>query len=193
LTIAFSVVKRHGGAITVKSQLEGGTSVEIVLPACRSLAVKNLESVPTTHTGKGRVLVLDDEDPVRRIVATMLGSMGYSVFGASSGVEAIKAFQDAAQGDDRFRALVLDLTIPGGMGGKEVAEAIRKIDADVPMFVSSGYSEDPIVAHPREFGFSASISKPFTKADLIGLFERYLGDSRLPNERPPSSSPTAAG
>ena len=177
----------------VKSEPEEGTSVEIVLPACRNPALKNLRSIPTTHKNTGRVLVLDDEESVRRIVATMLGSMGYSVFSASSGAEAIKAFQDAAHGDDPFRALVLDLTIPGGIGGREVADEIRKTDVDVPIFVSSGYSEDPIVAHPREFGFSASISKPFTKADLAGLFDRYLGDSGLPRDGPPSLRAAFAG
>jgi len=175
LAISHSIITRHGGAIDVKSELGKGTIFTIYLPACQKPYVETPENGSIKHTGTGRILVLDDELPLRELMSLMLESFGYSVIGKENGKAAFEAFLEAKRGTDPFKAVILDLTIPGGMGGKEVAEEIRKIDVKVPLFVASGYAADPIIAQPEEYGFTASISKPFKMVELMEMLEKHMG------------------
>jgi two-component system, cell cycle sensor histidine kinase and response regulator CckA len=103
----------------------------------------------------------------------MIESVGYSVTAKASGSEAVTCFKDAHNTENPFAGAILDLTVPGGHGGSEVAAEIRKIDRNVPIFVASGYAADPIIATPTEYGFTDSISKPFKKNELMEMLEKH--------------------
>ena len=174
LAISHSIITRHGGAIDVRSELGKGTTFTVYLLACDESCAETLDSNPIRHTGTGRILIMDDEGPIRELLSKMLQSFGYSVVAKENGGETIEAFLEGKRNNNPFKAVILDLTIPGEMGGKEVAEEIRQIDKEVPLFVASGYAVDPIIARPGEYGFTASISKPFKMADLMEMLEKHL-------------------
>ena len=114
---------------------------------------------------------MDDEDVVRDMVSAMLATMGYDTACVANAKEAIESFN---LNRETLVALILDLTIPGGPGGKETLQAIRKLDKEIPAFVASGYAEDPVMANPVEYGFNGSICKPFRKAELATLLNAHL-------------------
>jgi CheY-like chemotaxis protein len=174
LAISYSIVNRHEGAISVQSALGKGTTFHVHLPACEEPGPEIPEKAPSGHTGTGRILVMDDDEPVRRLIAKMLGSFGYTVVSKENGRDTLDCFIEETKNGRPFVAMILDLTIPGGMGGKEVAEKIRALDKTLPLFVSSGYAGDPIVARPQDYGFNASISKPYTMAGLMEVLEKHL-------------------
>jgi two-component system, cell cycle sensor histidine kinase and response regulator CckA len=175
LATSYSIVNRHEGAISVQSTLGRGTTFHIHLPACGEPGAENAPPSPVGHTGTGRILVMDDDEPVRRLIARMLHSFGYTVVCRENGTDTLETFVEETKNNRPFVAMILDLTIPGGMGGKEVAEKIRALDKGIPLFVSSGYAGDPIVAHPLDYGFNASISKPYRIAELMEVLEKHLG------------------
>ena len=174
LSISHSIVLRHGGAINVHSTLGKGTTFQVFLPASDEECRDAPRSDARPHRGSGRILVMDDEESVLRMVSRMLQAAGYTVRVTASGREALDSYLQERQAGTPFSAVILDLTIPGGLGGKEVAEAIRRVDGQTPLFVASGYAEDEILAHPGEYGFTASISKPFRAADLVAMLETHV-------------------
>lgn len=128
------------------------------------------------HKGKGTILVMDDEEVIRFILSDMLNSFGYNVITKSNGKEVLEYLSSELKTQTNLAAMIFDLTIPGGVGGKEIIEEIGKLDLYVPVFVTSGYSEDPIMANPQKYGFSASIRKPFRKSDLIKILNENMKD-----------------
>lgn len=122
--------------------------------------------MPASSRGNGRILVMDDEDFIRDVARSMLQGLGYTVETASHGAEALDMFTNAARSGKPFDLVILDLTIPGGMGGKKTKEELRKIAPSLKIIASSGYSDDPVIAHPGEFGFDASIRKPYHREEL---------------------------
>jgi CheY-like chemotaxis protein len=166
LATAYSIVKRHDGAISVDSALGRGTTVSIFLPGSR-LEVPEIPSVRTPPCeGKGRILVMDDEEMVRDVAASLLESMGYLAHAVKDGSEAIDAYLRAMKEGMPFDAAILDLTVPGAMGGKECVRRLLDIDADAKVIVSSGYSQDPILSMYRDYGFSGVIAKPYQMGEL---------------------------
>ena len=117
---------------------------------------------------------MEDEELIREMLLEILTGMGFSIVATRDGEEAFNAFIEAQNQGEPFRAMILDLTIPGGLGGKDTIKRIRKIDQKIPVFVASGYSEDTAVATPELFGFSASIEKPFVISQLAEMLEKYL-------------------
>jgi two-component system cell cycle sensor histidine kinase/response regulator CckA len=118
---------------------------------------------------------MDDEDVVRQSLGMMLETLGYSVLSAMNGAEAVELFFDETYAKRAIAGLVLDLTVPGGMGGKVAAAAIRELNAEIPIFVTSGYADDPVMKDPAGYGFTASICKPFRIVELAAMLERWLG------------------
>jgi PAS domain S-box-containing protein len=175
LAISHSIIIRHEGAITAESEMGKGSTFSLHLPAARGADLESDREEEVCHRGAGSILVMDDEAPVRKLIAKMLESSGYTVTCASNGKETLACFRESVRRGAPFTAVILDLTIPGGMGGKEVAEELRKLNAETPVFVASGYADDLILARPREFGVTASISKPFRRAELMQMLERHLG------------------
>jgi CheY-like chemotaxis protein len=177
LATSYSILNKHGGHIDVESEPGKGTAFHIFLPASEG-NVSNASCFDSvSFRGSGTILVMDDEMVIRDIICEMLRSVGFDAKAAKDGREAIDILR-AEMSEGRVPvAMIFDLTIPGGMGGKEAIGEIRKICADVPVFVSSGYAEDPIMAGPREYGFTDSICKPFKRMSLIKMLKKHLVSS----------------
>ena len=162
LASVYSIVKRHGGTVGVFSTMGVGSCFTVHLPANRYKHVeKESGAGGEMHTGCGKVLVMDDEEFVRNTVAAMLETIGHQVELCCDGREAIASFNEVRGQNTPFAAVILDLTVPGGMGGKEAAKIMREIDEEAVLIVSSGYSSDPVVANYRQYGFNGAIAKPF--------------------------------
>jgi signal transduction histidine kinase/CheY-like chemotaxis protein len=179
LASVYSIIKRHGGTVEVSSVLLVGSSFTIYLPAQPGMCPESevVEKV-VELTGGGRVLVMDDEVFVREIVTEILKYLGYYVESCVDGKEAVERFQRARESNNPFSVVILDLTVPGGMGGKEAAPLILEIDPDAVLIVSSGYSNDPVIANYRHYGFKGVISKPFDTSTLAGELGRLIGGSQ---------------
>jgi len=174
LAICHSILGRHDGWINVESELGRGTTFHVYLPASgASLESPDIRG-SDNHSGNGRFLVMDDADDVREMTASWLQSFGYTPVCFGNGSDAAAAFVAESRASRRFTAMILDLTVPGGWGGKDIIGAIRSTDSDLPVFVASGYAEDPIIADPTAYGFTASIRKPFSGSELARLLNRYL-------------------
>jgi PAS domain S-box-containing protein len=175
LSTCHSIMRRHDGAITAESTPGKGSTFRLYLPAARTPVGDSGRDKPKAmHRGKGAVLVMDDDETVRKVLSAMLASLGYSVETVCDGVAAVELFATQSESGQRFRAVLLDLTVPGGMGGKEAAQVLRTMDGSVPLFVTSGYAEDPVMEDPAPHGFKASLRKPFAMSDLSELFEKYV-------------------
>lgn len=166
LASAQSIITRHGGHITVRSVIGSGTTFEILLPAsAREIATeKGCVSPPAEVDSQHgfSVLVMDDEAIIRDIAQAMLIESGYHVQTCRNGEEAIALYRAAMDGETPYSATIMDLTIPGGMGGREAAQHILEIDPHARLIVSSGYSTDPVMADYKAFGFCATLQKPYT-------------------------------
>jgi signal transduction histidine kinase/CheY-like chemotaxis protein len=178
LASVYSIVKRHGGAVEVSSTLGVGTRFVIHLPASpgkqpEGAGIKESSGL----VGRGRVLVMDDEEIIREIATDILQYVGYVVESCADGREAIERFQAARESKTPFSEVILDLTVPGGMGGKEAASLILEIDPNALLIVSSGYSNDPVVANYRQYGFSGAIPKPFGASTMARELERLIPEA----------------
>ncbi len=162
LATTHTILQSHHGYITVKSTLGAGTTFAIYLPAVDRKITASPEKERELLSGQGTILVMDDEEMVRNIIGRMLGHLGYQVEFAKDGAEAVELFTQAHESGTAFDAVILDLTISGGIGGKETMETLLKIDPQVKAIVSSGYSDDPIMADFQKYGFSGVIAKPYT-------------------------------
>jgi len=173
LATTYSIVKRHDGTILVDSQPGQGTTFTLFFPASPALAIAPATREAPSQYGHGSVLVMDDERALLDVTTKFLSSLGYKVLTACDGQEAIDLFVRTTHGNHDLVAVILDLTVPGGLGGKEAAAAIRQLDSAIPIFVASGYAQDPIMAAPKEHGFTDSLCKPYTRGDLSALLARH--------------------
>ncbi len=149
------------------SQVGKGTTVSIILPSVdHDIASSIPVKVRSEVRQPGRILVMDDEEPIREALSAILADFGYDPISVRNGEEAIDAYRDAISEKRPFGVVIMDLTIRGGMGGKDAAQHILAMDPQAKMIVSSGYSNDPIMAHPEEYGFCDVLPKPFIIADL---------------------------
>ncbi len=178
LASAYSIVARHEGNISAHSEEGQGTVFTVHLPASEHPVAE--AATPAMHVvrGTGRVLVMDDESVVLDVAKRTLAKLGYDVDVAINGKEAIQQFAQAHEGTSPFDAVILDLTIQGGMGGEEVLEHLKKIDPGVRAIVSSGYSDVPIVANPSEHGFCAAVPKPYDVQKLSQVLAEVLTGSQ---------------
>jgi two-component system cell cycle sensor histidine kinase/response regulator CckA len=143
----------------------------------------------TQHPGRVRILLMDDEESVRVIAGRALRAMGYDVDSAVEGREAVDMYRRALARGERYAAVILDLSVQGGMGGMAALADLREIDPGVRAFVCSGYQDDPIMLDYAAHGFSGAIAKPFRHEDLAAAFRQVIGDPRPP-ENPPGDRPT---
>jgi len=175
LSTVFSIIKRHEAFITVESEPEQGTSFFIYLPATERGAVRVREPKKEIFQGEGsRVLIMDDKSFVRNAAVKALKLFGYEVEGATDGAEAINAFKDAIDKGKPFDVVILDLTIPGGMGGEDTLKKLRGIDPKMKAIVSSGYSEDPVMSEYKKHGFNAIVNKPYQYEELCKVVSKVI-------------------
>ena len=172
LASTYSIIKRHDGHIRVESNLGVGTTFHIYLPASEK-AIPEKEETGLIK-GQGSILVMDDEASLRRTVGRMLGNLGYEPEFAKDGNEAIDMVKKAKEAGKSYDAVILDLTVPGGMGGKECITKLLEIDPGIKAIVSSGYSEDPVLSNSKEYGFKGMMPKPFKAQSLSKVLHDVL-------------------
>ena len=184
LAITHSIIKKHGGHIRVQSAPVVGTTMNIYLPAMTDHENDVLEeSVAQTVVAEvkpGKVLVMDDEEAVGQLVVMILATAGYEAVVARDGREALEMYQKYKESGDPVSVVIMDLTIPGGMGGEETIGELLAIDPDARAIVASGYANDPVMAKYRDYGFVGMLSKPFDMKNIIkavkeaAAYQKYL-------------------
>jgi signal transduction histidine kinase/CheY-like chemotaxis protein len=169
LAVAYSIITKHDGQLTVDSKLGQGTTFAILLPASEGTHVIDTRETRGLVAGHGRILVMDDEDFIRELASVMLDKMGYEVTTAQDGQAAVNRYKEAMAASHPFDAVILDLTVPGGMGGKETMRRLLALDPNVRAVVSSGYSNDPVMANHAAYGFCGAVKKPYLVQELSQL------------------------
>ena len=169
LATAYSIVDRHNGFMGVTSELGKGATFTLYLPASSSLQPQKnataIEEIPPADK-KGRILIMDDEAYIRKLTEKMLIRNDFFVETAENGIQAIEKYTEAMKDGIPFDIVLMDLTIPGGMGGKEAVKALLKVDPNAKTIVFSGYSTDPIMADYADYGFKGKLLKPFRMEEL---------------------------
>ncbi len=174
LATSYAIVKKHNGMIGVRSTVGVGTTFEVHLPVPERASLEAASADRDVYRGSGSILVVDDDESIRRTLHKILGYLGYSVASAPEGSEALRMYAEAMESERPFDLVIMDLTIPGGMGGKEAIQALRKLDPHVRAIVSSGYSNDPVMSNFREHGFVGVALKPYEVAELSEQIKKVL-------------------
>lgn len=175
LSTCYSIVKRHGGFIDVESEPGKGSTFIIFLPADQKV-ILDQNKMSGKHNGSGIFVVMDDEEVIRETIGGMLELFGYTVVFKNDG-QALLEYVRKTIPDGQIKALILDLTIPGGLGGKEVIKELRHLAGTIPVFVMSGYGDDPVMADPLAYGFTASICKPMRHFEFSQMLNDHLQTS----------------
>jgi len=167
LTSAYSIVKNHDGLITVDSELHQGTTFSIYLPRSPVKVRKKGKGRKREYLHRtGRILIIDDEEVVRDVAGRYVQHIGYQPDLAGGGKKGIAMYETALKKGCSYDAVLLDLTMPGGMGGKEVAKKIRALDRGAKIIASSGYSTDPIMSNFKKYSFDGALAKPYQITEL---------------------------
>jgi CheY-like chemotaxis protein len=187
LATAHSIVRKHDGHVEAESEVGAGSVFHLWLPRAPSHAEAMNLSAADGHQGRGAVLVLDDEVFILNVAASILRRSGYEVSLARNAEQAVTLAEIALASGKPFRAAILDMTIPGGPGGREIVHRLKVLDPTIKVLASSGYTSDEVMARPKDFGFDGSVPKPYSVQDLraamAGLF------SGEPTESDPASRP----
>ncbi len=176
LATVYSVVQKHRGHVTVESTLGVGTTFRVWLPAARVDPVAASKTAGPFEAMHGRVLFMDDEEPIRHMTKALLERLGFEVMLTKDGAEAVREYAEARIAGQPFDVVVFDLTVPGGMGGADAMREILKIDPAAKGIVSSGYSSDPVMANHRAHGFRGSVPKPYRIADFSSTIRDVILD-----------------
>jgi CheY-like chemotaxis protein len=182
LATVYSIIKQHGGLITCESRLGQGSSFHLYLPALGQLEKVEQLAGKMLRSGQGRILVLEDDVRVRAVMGRMLAKLGYDPVFAPEGREALELFSQARRNRQPFDLVILDLTIPGGMGGLETLERLLVQEPGTKAIVSSGYADDPVLANFQDFGFSGVITKPYRIAELSEVLHKVIAE-KYPTSR----------
>ena len=182
LATTYSIIKNHNGLITVDSQIHMGSTFTLYLPASRHHqlpAEPTAGTEDTVATGTGRILIVDDEEAIRALVEFTLDRLGYVVSGAETALDGVNLYREKLEAGERFDLVILDLTLPGGMGGKEALKHLIEIDPTVNAIVSSGYAMDSTMSRYQDFGFRGVIAKPYEAAELGRVVHEVIEAGRV--------------
>jgi CheY-like chemotaxis protein len=174
LATSYAIVSKHGGRLTAESKLGLGTVFMIDLPASKATPPPQPPISKDLRAGQERLLVMDDEEALRKLLESVLTDLGYEVRTARDGAEAIALLEDAKAHGRSFDAALLDLTVTGGMGGVEAAARLKELDPGLKLIVSSGYSDAPVMSNFQKYGFDDVIQKPWSVPELSDVFRRVL-------------------
>jgi len=175
LTICHAIAHKHDGAIEVESEAGAGTTFHLYLPAAMTVQPEVPVARPTAVLGPARLLVMDDEAPIRKVLGQAMQKAGHQIELAANGELAIAAYQAAISQGQPFEVVILDLTVRGGMGGAATIQALIKLDPAVKAIAISGYAQDPVMLEPERHGFKAAVAKPFDVRRLQEVIAEVLG------------------
>ncbi len=178
LAISHSIIKRHDGFISVKSKIGKGTTFFVFLPASLYAVAPRNEGKEEFVKGKEKVLIMDDEESILSVAGEMLRYLGYEVETSLSGTKTLEKYKKAKESGKPFDIVITDLTIPGDIGGIEVLKRLKKMDSEVKVIVSSGYSNDPAIANFKSYGFSDYIAKPYRMIDMSQTLQKVAKRKR---------------
>jgi CheY-like chemotaxis protein len=165
LATAYSIVRRHDGHITANSKVGKGSTFTVYLPVSDEVA-EPPPAIEAVSAGHGRILLMDDDPAIRRVGSALLGKLGYEAETAKDGVEALRLYGQAIKQGRPFAVVILDLTVVGGMGGVDCLLHLKRLDPPVRALVSSGYSNNPVMAAYADHGFHGVVAKPYQLAEL---------------------------
>jgi signal transduction histidine kinase/CheY-like chemotaxis protein len=181
LATAYAIVSKHGGSLSVESKVGQGSEFILLLPASQENPMSEPRATGPLRRGSGRLLVMDDEETLRTLLYRSLSALGYEVQCAREGAEAIVMYETARAAGRPFDAVLLDVTVTGGMGGVETAAKLQELDPAVKLVVSSGYSDAAVMSKYRDYGFQDVIPKPWQPAEMSEVFQRVLMTKRARN------------
>ncbi len=175
LAITHSIIKKHDGYIFVESEPGKGTIFSLFLPVAKEQTIVNVHVAPPHERSstRGTIMVMDDEEMVRQVAEAMFQQMGHDVMLARDGDEALQLYEEAIASGKTPDLVVMDLTIPGGMGGREAVSRLLELDPSARVAVSSGYSNDPVMADFEKYGFVAAIVKPYQMSELERVLRQF--------------------
>lgn len=175
LAVCHSIITKHDGHISVQSTPGVGTTFIIYLPASEYQTEEKKRAETTEiDKGKAKIMVMDDDEMVRDVAKAMLSKMGHEVLLVQDGAEAVAVYREHSDSGEPIDIVIMDLTIPGGMGGQEAVKKILAFDPDAKVIVSSGYSNDPIMANCQEYGFYFAIVKPYQLSELSEIINKVM-------------------
>ncbi len=176
LSGSYSIIKNHDGHLQAQSELGKGTTLSFFIPASTQLATIDTGEKDVLIYGTGKILIMDDEEAIREVVGQMLTTLGYEAHFTSNGSEAIAVYLEAKKTDRPFDLVIIDMTIPGGMGGKDTIKELLKKDSEVKAIIASGYSKDWVMANFREYGFKGVVKKPFSIGELAKIVNKVINE-----------------
>jgi len=174
LASSYSIVRNHHGVITVESEPKMGTTFHVYLPASPGEILPSREADHYLRKSDGRVLVMDDETDVREVAGKMLSYLGFKVTFAQDGGQALDLYKLAMGRSEPYDAVILDLTVPGGMGGSQAVVKLREVDPAVRAIVASGFATNPVLSNFQAHGFLGAITKPFTLQSMSQTLTQVL-------------------
>ena len=177
LAITYSIIKKHGGLLHLERSSPEGAAFAFYLPAARAPATANgagQDSEPSSPLSHQRVLVMDDEPAIRELTTQLLATLGYEVTAVPDGLEAIRAYERALRRGEQFKAVILDATVRGGLGGLATIERLRGMDPHVNAIICSGYSDEAALSQFLAYGFRGALPKPFTRGELSEAIQKSL-------------------
>jgi CheY-like chemotaxis protein len=178
LATCYSIIKKHAGHVEVESATGRGTTFHIWLPASQSQVLsKGSGSSGSRSPFRVRILFMDDEATIRGMAEIFMQRLGFDCDLVADGAEAVKKYQEALEKGRKYSLVLMDLTVPGGMGGREAMEQLRRLDPSVCAIVSSGYSRDPVMSNYHAHGFRAVLPKPYGLAQLRKVVQETLDES----------------
>jgi CheY-like chemotaxis protein/anti-sigma regulatory factor (Ser/Thr protein kinase) len=178
LAVAYAVARSHDGWLAVESRAGRGAMFHLYLPAAKAQAASDGGTGLSAPIQSAEILFMDDEETIRRGMSEVLTRMGHRVTLAADGDEAVRLYQQRFAGGRPFDLVILDLTVPGGIGGYEAIGRLRQIDPGVRAIASSGYSDNPVMAKAAELGFAGILPKPYTPSELFAAIAGVLGPGR---------------
>lgn len=177
LAVVYSIINKHGGHISLESETGRGTTFTLFIPAIIGDKVESAPAGDEIFAGQGKILFMDDEELLRDVAERILQELGFEPHLVADGIAAVELYKKAMEEGAPFDVVIMDLTVPGGMGGKETIQRLLEIDPTVSAIVSSGYAHDPIMANYTEYGFKGVVPKPFTLQQLSSVLHKVMNGS----------------
>lgn len=180
LATSYSIIKKHDGYINVQSRIGQGSAFTIYLPATVDTSCgAPIQKTPPIQKGHGKILLMDDDEMLRGVAGEMLSLLGYEVEYAKEGREAIDLYEKSIHAFRPYDAVIMDLTVPGGLGGKTTIDKLLKLNPAIKVIVSSGYPDNPLLADYQKFGFSGVMVKPYKMEELSQILHRVLSENQV--------------